>query len=496
LRVALFAHVQGLSLSFHERQRTGDLITRVTADVDKTQALITEDLMKNLGEALTLLGMGAIMLWMDWQLALVVLAVVPLLFVLVQRYRVQIRAEARRLRQQEGQVASLAQEALASIKVVQTYGQEEYVTEQFKEETQAALDAGLHVSRLGASFGWLVNVTTALGTALVVVIGAQRVLAGALTPGDLLVFLAYVRDFYSPMRTLSRLFIKLSETWVRLERITEVLAEESGVREEPMAQPAPALVGRLQFEKVNFSYPTRKAVLTDIDFTVEPGQVVALVGPTGAGKSTLVSLVPRLYDPSAGRVLLDGQDIRRFTLASLRSQIATVLQETILFRASVRENIAYGRPGASNAELERAAKLAGADDFIQRLPDGYATLLGERGATLSGGQRQQLAIARALVRNAPLLILDEPTTGLDARAEGEVLAALERLIAGRTTLLITHQLRLVQQADLILVLESGRIVEQGVHAHLIHSGGLYARLYAAQFGAGERIQSHLPVAVA
>ncbi|MFQ5855676.1 MAG: ABC transporter ATP-binding protein, partial [Anaerolineae bacterium] len=485
LRVALFSHVQSLSLTYHDRQRTGDLITRVTADVDKAQDLVTGDLLKSISGALALIGMGAVMIRMDWQLALTVLTVVPLLFASVRRYRSHIRAEAQRLRRKEGEIASLAQETLSSIKVVQTYGRERYVAEQFEEQTQEALDAGLQVSRLGARFGWLVDVATALGTALVVVMGAQRVLSGSLTPGDLLVFLSYVKDFYSPMRTLSKLFTKLSQTLVRLERVTEVLAEEPGVREDPKARRAPALRGYLRFEAVTFCYEVGRPVLQAIDFTVEPGQVVAIVGPTGAGKSTLVSLVPRLYDPTAGRVLIDGQDIRSFTLASLRAQIAVVLQETMLFRATVRENIAYGRPEASTAELEAAVRAAGAHDFILQLPNGYETVVGERGSTLSGGQRQRIAIARALVRNAPLLILDEPTTGLDAQSEAEVLAALERLMAGRTTLLITHQLRLVQRADLILVLEGGRIVERGSHAELLRDGGLYAHLYATQFGVGE-----------
>jgi ATP-binding cassette subfamily B protein len=490
LRVALFSHVQSLSLTYHDRQRTGDLITRVTGDVDKVQDLVTDDLLKSINQGLTLVGMGIIMLRMDWQLALMVLTALPVLFGIVIHYRARIRDEERRLRHKIGEIASLAQETLSSIKVVQAYGRERHIAEQFEEHTQEALDAGLHVSRLGARFGWLANISTALGTALVVIVGTQRVLSGALTPGDLLVFLSYVKDFYSPMRTLSKLTTKLSRTMVRLNRVTEVLAEEPGVQEDPNAQPAPPFQGYLRFEGVTFGYEAGRPVLLDIDFNAEPGQVVAIVGPTGVGKSTLVSLVPRLYDPTVGRVLIDGHDIREFTLASLRAQIAVVLQETMLFRATVRENIAYGRPEASVAEVEAAAKAAGAHGFILNLPEGYDTMLGERGSTLSGGQRQRIAIARALIRNAPLLILDEPTTGLDAQSEAELLAALERLMVGRTTLLITHQLRLVRRADLILVLEGGRIVERGSHNELLGRGGLYARLYATQFGTGEIAWSH------
>lgn len=480
LRVALFGHIQQLAVTARDRRRTGDLVARVTADVDRAQGILTEDLLKSLADILLLVGMVGVMATLDWQLAAVVMATVPVLLVVVARYRTRLKAESRRLREREGEVVSMAHEVFAAGAVIQALGQERRLLEYFARRSGEVTAAGLRLLKLSLGLSWLVDVSTACGTALVITVGTFRVLSGALTPGDLLVFVSYTRDFYGPLRALARFSGQVSKATACLDRIAEVLTEAPAVQETPDARPAPRFRGSIRFERVTFGYDPAKPVLTEIDFAVEAGQRVAIVGPTGAGKTTLISLVLRLYDPQAGRVLIDGRDIRDFTLSSLRSQVAVVPQETVLFRASVWENLAYGRPEATRSQLVAAARAVGADEFILRLPAGYDTVLGERGCTLSGGQRQKLAIARALVRNAPILILDEPTAGLDPEAEADVMAAVRRLMAGRTTLLVTHRLTLAEDADLIVVLDGGRILECGRHPDLLRRGGLYARLYRLQ----------------
>lgn len=487
LRVALFGHIQRLSLTQHHRRRTDDLVSRVTADVEKAQELLTGDLMKSLADILFLAGMVGVMLALDWQLAVMVLGALPLLAAVVAGYWGRFKAGSRRLREQEGEIASVAQEAFAAIRVVQALGQEDWFRDHFARQSREVLTAGIRLARLGAAFAWAVDLSTALGTALVVVLGTFRVLSGDLSPGDLLVFISYTRDFYGPLRAVSRLSSQVSKVAACLERIAEVLAEAPAVRENPGARPAPRFRGGVRFEQVTFGYDAARPVLKGVDFTVEPGQFVAIVGPTGAGKTTLMGVILRLYDPQAGRVLIDGHDVRDFTLSSLRAQVAIVPQEAILFRATVWENLAYGRPGATRAELTAAARAAGADEFVRRLPEGYDTVLGEAGSNLSGGQRQKLAVARALVRDAPILVLDEPMTGLDAAAEADLVAVLERAMAGRTTLLVTHRLGLAEGADLIIVLDRGRIVERGRHRELLRANGLYSRLYRLQTAGGRRL---------
>jgi ATP-binding cassette subfamily B protein len=452
----------------------------VTKDVDKVQEFLTEDVVETAASALKLVGMLGILYWLDWQLSLALTAFLPLFLVAISLYRRRIKQAEGRVRRKEGDISSLAQEALTSIRLVKSYGREQFEEARFEAHSGEALDAGLQVSRAEAAFASVVEVLSAVALAGLVWLGAQRVLSGSLTPGGLLVFIAYFRDFYEPTRSLAKLSGRLSKVSVRAEKIAAVLHEVPTIQDQPDARPAPPLRGQIQFERVSFSYAPGQPVLSDISFEVQPGQVVALVGATGAGKSTLAGLVPRLYDPTAGRVLLDGQDLRTFTLASLQAQISVVLQGALLFRATVRENIAYGRPRARFEEIVAAAKAANAHDFILRLPDGYNTVIGERGDTLSGGQRQRIAIARALVRNTPLLILDEPTTGLDAKAEQVVLEALEHLMAGRTTLVIAHKLSTIRRADSILVLSHGRIVERGTHRELLALGGMYAELYRLQ----------------
>lgn len=476
LRRDLFAHMQRLSLRYHDHQQTGDLTGRLLGDIGRIQAAIASSASVFMGNALLLSGMVAVMFWLDWRFALLSLSLSPLLFFTVLRYTRRIVAASRTVRNSDGQLASLAQETLSSIRLVQGLAQEEHQDDRFAARNRTSLKASLTGIRYEARIAPLVDLLAGGGLALVMWYGARGVLAGQLTTGDVIVFFAYVTNLYSPMRALARLTTKFAQATVGAERVADVLGVQAEVRDRKGALDAPRLSGRLEFEEVAFSYDGVRPVLNGIRLAIPAGQKVAIVGSTGAGKTTLASLIPRLYDPHAGRILADGEDIRSYRVQSLREQIAIVLQEPILFRGTVRENIEFGRVGASEQDVVRAAKIACAHEFISALPDGYDTMVGERGATLSGGQRQRITIARAVVRDAPILILDEPTSGLDVDSERSVMQALERACEGRTSVVIAHRLSTLRFVDRIVVLREGEVIEDGTHQQLLSGNGEYARL--------------------
>jgi len=489
LRRNLYSHIQRLSLAYHDHKQTGDLISRVTSDIDAIQSFIASGLLGALVDCLTLVGMVGVMFHLNWQFTLIALSVAPVLFVVVYSYTRRIKKAAREVRKKEGQIVSTIQEVLTSIRVVKAFTREEYEQHRLEEESLESVEIALRARGLKAKLSPLVEIIVAVGTAIVLWFGAKMVLAGTLTAGDLIVFILYLGKMYKPMQDLSKMTDSYSKAAVGYERIREVLETHNEVRDLPGARPAPRFRGAIEYQHVSFGYDAERPTVRDVSFRIEVGQTMALVGPTGAGKTTIISLLPRFYDLSSGSIKIDGRDVRSYTQQSLRQQISFVLQETVLFHGPVWSNIAYGKPGASRDEILHAAELANAHEFIEKLPEGYNTVLGERGATLSGGQRQRIAIARAVIRNSPILILDEPSTGLDAASEQLVFEALDRLMVGKTAIVIAHRLATIRRADLILVVQDGAIVERGRHQELLNAGKLYAQLYEIQFRQEESVTS-------
>jgi subfamily B ATP-binding cassette protein MsbA len=483
LRRTLYQHIQRLSLADHTESRSGDLITRVTSDIEAVQSFINSALLGMLVNVLTLIGMIGVMFYLDWRFTLIALSVSPILGVVVYTFTRRIKKASKAVRKKEGELLSIVEEVLTSIRVVQAFAREDYEQKRFESESLANVEAGLQARKIKATLAPVVEVIVAIGTCLVLGYGARKALAGDLSPGLLIVFLLYLGKMYKPMRDLSKMTDTVSKAVVGYERIQEVLEIESDIRDMPEARRAPRFKGQIAFDHVSFSYSDDDAVkdvIKDVSFKIEPGQVAAIVGPSGTGKTTLVSLIPRFYDPDSGSVCIDGTDVRKFKLKSVRDQISFVLQDTLLFRATIWENIAYGKPDASPKAIKRAADLADASEFIDAMPDGYDTMVGERGATLSGGQRQRIAIARAIIRDTPILILDEPTSGLDAGSEQSVIKALETLMKGRTSVVIAHHLNSIRHADVIFVIKDAELVEQGTHDSLMKSEGVYADLYKMQ----------------
>ena len=481
LRRTLYHHIHRLSLAEHDEKRTGDLISRVTSDIEAIQSFITTALLGILSSALTLVGIIGIMLYLNWRFTLISLSIAPALFLVVYIFTRRIKKAARDVRKKESELLSIVEEVLSSIRVVKAFAREDYEERRFERQSLENVEMALRARKIKAKLAPVVSIIVAIGTCLMLAYGARLVLAKELTAGALVVFLLYLGKMYKPMRDLSKMTDTVSKAVVGFERIREVLDTESGVRDLPRARRAKGLKGKIVFDKVSFGYNPDQLILNDVSFEIEPGQVAAFVGPTGGGKTTIISLVARFYDPLSGQIKIDGTNIRSYTIKSLRQQISFVLQDTLLFHASIWQNIAYGRPEANPAEIMRAAELANAHEFIKDMPEGYDTMVGERGVTLSGGQRQRIAIARAIIRNTPILVLDEPTSGLDAASEQAVFEALDRLMKGKTCIIIAHHLATIRSADIIFVVKDNALVERGTHEELLAAGGLYSQLYEIQF---------------
>lgn len=480
LRRALYTHIQRLSLAQYDQERTGDLISRVTDDIEAIQSFIGSALLGIFVSLLTLLGMIGVMFYVNVRFTLIALSVVPILFLLVFHYTRKIKKASRAVRKKESELTSVVEEVLTSERLVKAFAREDYEVRRFEAESLENVETALRARSLKAKLPPIVEIIVAVGTALVLFYGTRLALAGTISAGVLVVFLLYLGRMYKPMRDLSKMTDTVSKALVGYERVKEILEIDASVRDLPRARRAPKFKGTVEFENVSFSYERNTPVLKNINFAIEPGQTGAFVGLSGAGKTTIISLIPRFYDPESGAVKIDGVDIRRYKIKTVRQQLSFVLQETLLFRTSVWQNIAYGKPDASRADIINAAKLANAAEFIEKMPDGYDTMVGERGMNLSGGQRQRIAIARAIIRNAPILILDEPTTGLDSTSEEVVLEALGRLMKGRTCVVVAHHLSTIRRADVIFVVKDCELVERGTHDELIEADGAYAELHKLQ----------------
>jgi subfamily B ATP-binding cassette protein MsbA len=486
LRRTLYSHIQRLSLAYHDQKRTGDLISTVTSDIDSIQSFIASGLLGVFEDFFTLIGMIVVMFYVNWRFTLIALSVAPPLAIVVYTFTRRIKKASREVRKKEGEIVSVIQEVFSSIRVVKAFAREDYEQQRLEEQSLESIEIALRARSLKAKLAPLVDIIVAVGTCLVLWFGARMVLDGRLDPGSLVLFFLYLAKMYKPMQDLSKMTDTLSKAAVGYERIRAVLETESRVRDLPHAASAPRFKGKIEFEDVSFGYQPDNLILKTVSLKIEPGQLAALVGPTGEGKTTIISLIPRFYDPISGVVRIDGTDVKRWRQQSLRRQISFVLQDTLLFHAPIWQNIAYGKPEASREEIIRAAELANAMEFIQEMPEKFNTLVGERGVTLSGGQRQRIAIARAIIRNSPILILDEPTTGLDAASEQIVIEALERLMKDKTSIVITHHLATISKADVIFVVKDSTLAERGTHQELLAAGGVYSELYAIQFGTEEQ----------
>lgn len=481
LRTRAYHHLQQLSLNYFDTHRVGPILSTLTDDVDTIQSFASSSTLGIATDLLTIVGMLAMMLWLQWDFTLIALAVAPLLLLFVSRIRKAVKAATHEVRRRESDIVAVAEEGLQSIRVVKAFDREDMQERELAAAGQQAVDAALNARRVKSVVSPIVGVVVAACTAVVLWRGSALILAGAMTAGTLTVFISYLASFFKPVQDLAKLTNTIAMASVGVDRVNALLTAETSVEEKPDAIDTERIKGAISFERVAFSYDSETPVLRDVTFEVKPGQLVGVVGHTGSGKSSLVSLIPRFYDPSMGTVRVDGVDLRDYKLHELRRQIAYVLQDTVLFRGTIRDNIAFGRPDADHDAIVEMAKLANAHEFISEMPQGYDSPVGEHGLTLSGGQRQRIGIARALIRDSPILILDEPTAALDAESERLVMSALQRLMKDRTVITIAHRLSTIRDADTIVVLEEGRVVEQGTHTELLTAGGRYAELHRIQY---------------
>lgn len=481
LRLRIYEHLHRLSLAFYDTAKTGTLMSTITSDVSTVQNFASSSTLSIIVDIVTIVFMLGLMIWLDWDFTLIAIAVMPFLLLFVFRFKKAVKEVTREVRMRQSEIVAVVQEGLGSVRAIKAFGRQDLEVTHMEAASHASTEAALRARKIKSLLSPVVAVVVALCTGIVLWKGTALIIAGTMTAGALTVYLAYLSKFFKPVKDLAGMASTIAQTTVALERIQKILGADDIIREHADAVDPGRAKGGIRFENVAFAYGDDAPVLRDVTFTIEPGQVVGIVGPTGSGKSTVVSLMPRFYDPTAGRVLIDGLDISRQKLAGLRSQIGFVLQETVLFRGTIGENIAYGKPGASREEIMAAAKLANADEFISRMPHGYDSLVGERGDTLSGGQRQRIGIARAVIRNSPIMILDEPTAALDTESERLVIEGLERLMQGRTVIMIAHRLSTLRNADKIIVLKDGIVVEEGTNDALVALGGVYAELHRIQY---------------
>jgi ABC-type multidrug transport system fused ATPase/permease subunit len=481
LRMRTYHHLERLSLGYFDSHQTGALLSTITADIQTIQSFASSSTLSIVIDLLTIVGMLGIMFWLNWDFTLIVVAVTPLMLLMASRFKKVVTKATREVRRQQSNMVAVVQQGLESMRVVKAFGRQDLEQQELGEVSRATVDAALKARRVKALLSPMIAIIVSLCTAIVLWRGSSLILAGTMTAGGLIVFLSYLAQFFKPVKDLASITNQIAQTAVGVERVRGILEADIVIPEFPNARNPQAFRGEIEFDQVAFAYTSDTPVLQRVSFTIKPGQMVGIVGATGGGKSTIVSLIPRFYDPTAGKVKIDGVDIREYKLQALRNQIGYVLQDTVLFRGTIRDNIAYGRAGATQDEILEAAKLANADEFIARMPHGYDTPVGERGETLSGGQRQRIGIARAIIRNNPILILDEPTAALDTESERAVIEALDRLMRGRTVITIAHRLSTIRNCDKILVLKDGVVAEEGTHDELLALGGVYAELYRAQF---------------
>ncbi|MFL6504373.1 MAG: ABC transporter ATP-binding protein [Candidatus Udaeobacter sp.] len=479
LRTDLYSHLQRLSLKFHDARRSADSSFRVAYDSQSIQTIYNKGFTNIFASVIALFGTFIVMLRLDWVLTLLSLAIVPLIVAAIYLFARRIRNESTSIQEQESAVLAQAQEGLSSIRMVHAFGREDFEVRQFHQQAQQSLQANLRLTLTNVNSALVISTLMVIGTAAMYYVGTLHVLAGTLSLGSLLVFSAYLLMLYQPLESLTYTAWAMEGATAGAKRCFEVLDSKDDVRDSPNAIDISSAKGAIEFRSVDFGYADSRIVLRDINLFIAPNQIVGLVGGTGAGKSTLLSLVPRFYDPATGSVMLDSRDVREITKRSLRDQIAIVLQDTLLFSTTVRENIAYGRADATEEEIIEAARRAQADEFIRQMPEGYNNLVGERGGHLSVGQRQRIGIARAFLKNAPILLLDEPTSALDPSTEAAIMETIKEFMRGRTTLIATHRLATIHDVDEIIVLEHGRIIEQGRGPELLTRGGVYAKLYAS-----------------
>jgi ABC-type multidrug transport system fused ATPase/permease subunit len=486
LRLRIYEHLHRLSLRYYDHAKIGALVSTITSDVATIQDFASSSTLDIVIDLLTIVFMVGLMLWMDWDFTLIAVAFAPVLLIFIFHFKTAVKEATRAVRKRQSDVLSIVQHGLGSIRVTKAFGRQDIEVAHLEAASHATVVAALRARKIKSLMSPVVNIVVAICTAIVLWKGTSLIVAGAMTPGALTVYLAYLKKFFKPVKDLASMTSTVAQTTVALERIQAILSADDVIEERAGAIDPGRVRGAISFDRVSFGYD-KDTVLHEVSFDIKPGQVVGIVGPTGSGKSTVLSLLPRFYDPALGRVMIDDIDISDYRIAALRSQIGFVLQDTLLLQGTIRENIAYGRPEATEEEVVAAARIANADEFISRMPLGYDTMVGERGNTLSGGQRQRIAIARAVIRNSPILVLDEPTAALDAESEHLVIEALRRLMKGRTVIMIAHRLGTLIDADKIIVLKDGVVAEEGTHAALIARGGVFAELHRFQYQTAPQI---------